>query len=237
MKRLFAVAVSVGFASTLTRMAWITNGTWPSCDEWPQMAVLLSALIATIGSWEGYFAAIDNRPLEGMLRFTIDIALVFIYMILLISSVHTYLLLPILVLIFALYIMWDSLTILEHPDYYYYDDANAIPQNCVVFTTYRRGILSSRRVGSVRRGHIITALWAAYFFGLLAISHFVIFGSVYVICVMTWIGLIVYRLNKATPYDANGEERKKSGRTVLWIFILVIALLGARLGLALYLKV
>jgi hypothetical protein len=55
MKRLFAVAVSVGFASPLTRMGWITNGTAPSGAEWQQIVILATALLATIGSWEGYF--------------------------------------------------------------------------------------------------------------------------------------------------------------------------------------
>jgi hypothetical protein len=100
MKRLFAVAVSVGFASTLTRMVWISNGTIPTGDERHQIALLTTALIATISSWEGYFAAIDVRPLRSIWRFIIDIVLVLVYMILLISSGHPNLLLPILVFIF-----------------------------------------------------------------------------------------------------------------------------------------
>lgn len=226
MKRLFAVAVSVGFASPLTRMVWIEKGTLPTDVEWHQIAILATALLATIGSWEGYFSAIDNRPLKGVIRFVIDIILVLIYMILLISSAHPNFFLPILVFIFLLYVIWDALTIYEYKDYYYYGTGTESPINCVVLTTYRRGVFSLRTEGAVRRGHIVTVLWAAYFIGLLIMQLRFAVDNVYLVCGMASLGLLAYRIAKATKYDSDGNEKRKSGCTIALIAFAVIGLLA-----------
>jgi hypothetical protein len=237
MKRLFAVAVSVGFASPLTRMGWIEHGTFPNEAEWQQITILATALLATIGSWEGYFSAINNRPLKGVLRFIIDIVLVLFYMVLLISAGHSGLFLPIMAIIFVLYVIWDGLTIYEHPNYYYYGGAAEVPGCCIVISTYRRGIFSRNTEGPVRRGHIITVLWTIYFLALLMMRLISSYNNAYVMCAMTALGLVGYRLGKATGYDQNGTERLKTGRTLVRVLLLVLVLLGMAGGLGYACKV
>lgn len=226
MKRWFAVAVSVGFASPLTQMAWIKTGTAPNADEWKQIAFLATALLATVGSWEGYFSAIDDRPLKVIWRFIIDIILVLVYMILLISSGHSDLFLPLIVCIFLLYVIWDGLTIYEYADYYYYDDTNASPKCCIVAATYLRGFITRQNDAPVRRGHIITLLWALYFWSLLAIRLFLTFNNVYVMCGMASLGLLSYRISNATRYDRSGAEKQKTGCTIFGIAVVVVGFLG-----------
>ena len=236
MKRLFAVAVSVGFASPLTRMDWIANGTAPDKGQWHQIVILVTALLATIGSWEGYFSAIGSRPLKGVWRFFVDITLVLIYMVLLISSLHPYLFLPILVVIFILYVIWDMLTIYEHTGHYYYSVADNMPNRCVVATTYWRGIFPETTEKAVRRGHIITVLWALYFSGLLIMRLVLNFDNIYVMCGMASLGLLGYRKNKRTEYDSNGKEKRKTAYTILEVTLVIVGFLIAAAVLGYTLK-
>ena len=53
-KRLFAVAISVGFAARLAQMDWVKNGTFPNFGEWQQNLELFTALVATLLSWDSY---------------------------------------------------------------------------------------------------------------------------------------------------------------------------------------
>jgi hypothetical protein len=78
-RRLFAVAISVGAATTLSRMGWVEHGRWPCLAEWQQLSILTAALMATVLSWDGYLYSINERPLRNFGRFAIDILLVFIY--------------------------------------------------------------------------------------------------------------------------------------------------------------
>jgi hypothetical protein len=72
-RRLFAVAISVGFAATLIKMKWVENGSWPAYHEWEQLAILATGLVATVLSWDGYLASIEAKPLNGYGSFAIDI--------------------------------------------------------------------------------------------------------------------------------------------------------------------
>src|SRR5260370_12000465 len=95
-RRLFAVAISIGFAATLIKMGWVEKGSVPTLPEWEQLCILLTGLIATVLSWDGYLASIAAKPLIGFWRFAIDIMLVFIYMFFLISSAKPCFWLPLL---------------------------------------------------------------------------------------------------------------------------------------------
>jgi hypothetical protein len=86
MRRWFAIAISVGFASTVVRMAWVQNGTWPAHPEAEQIARLFVALLATVLSWEGYLTSISEKKLFDFARYLIDILLVFMYLFLLLTS-------------------------------------------------------------------------------------------------------------------------------------------------------
>jgi hypothetical protein len=113
-KRIFAVAVSVGFATSLAEMAWVREQRVPNIDEYQQLVILLTCLLATVLSWDGYFASIDNKPLKNPTRFYIDVIIVFVYMILLLIAFRAPLIfLPLLSIIFILYIVWDVMTVRE----------------------------------------------------------------------------------------------------------------------------
>lgn len=101
-RRLFAVAISVGFAATLARMTWVQNGALPDPAELNQTLILGTALLAAILGWDGPLLAMTDKPLFGFCRFLINLALVFIYMFLLMASAHPECLLWTLSVIFAL---------------------------------------------------------------------------------------------------------------------------------------
>ena len=68
-RRLFAVAISVGFAATLARMTWVQNGTLPNPAELNQTLILGTALLAAILGWDGHLVAMSEKPLFGFWRF------------------------------------------------------------------------------------------------------------------------------------------------------------------------
>jgi hypothetical protein len=122
-RRLFAVAISIGFAATLARMQWVQNGRLPEPDEFNQTLALLTALLATVLSWDGHLLSMRYTPLFDFWRFLINIALAFIYMFLLMASVHPGCVLWTLAIIFFLHVVFDVLTIRE--DVASYDHALA----------------------------------------------------------------------------------------------------------------
>jgi hypothetical protein len=178
-KRLFAVAISVGAAT------------------------------ATVLSWDGYLLSINDRPLGNFWRFAIDIALVFIYMFLLMTSYHLTWWLFIHALIYALYIIWDLLTVYEHlPKYYYAAPAGTQ----TVARVYLGGLHDSP---DVSRGPIITIGWGIYFFILYAINVQGLENRVFGTTIFAVAGLILYRIDK--------EVRYTMCRRAAWIVILLLA--------------
>jgi hypothetical protein len=117
-RRLFAVAISVGFAATLARMTWVQNGTLPNPAELNQTLILGTALLAAILGWDGHLVAMSDKPLFGFWRFLVNLALVFIYMFLLMASAHPECMLWTLAVIFVLYVAWDVLTMREQISHY-----------------------------------------------------------------------------------------------------------------------
>src|SRR4051794_33065163 len=101
MRRIFAVAVSVGFATTLSKAEWIQQTRLPNVGELQQLAILLTALTATVASWDGYLVSIDKKPLERTGRYVIDLVLVFIYLLLLLTATNPHWWLAIIVGIFT----------------------------------------------------------------------------------------------------------------------------------------
>jgi hypothetical protein len=65
-KRLFAVAISVGAATTLYNMGWVRDGRLPCIAEYQQLLILVAAMTATVLSWDGYLWAIAQRPKAGV---------------------------------------------------------------------------------------------------------------------------------------------------------------------------
>jgi len=202
-RRLFAVAISVGAATTLAQMKWIdVPGRWPCMPEWQQLFILVAALTATVLSWDGYLFSIAERPLRDFRRFAIDILLVFIYMFLLMTSKLLVWWLFIHALIFTLYAIWDLLTVHDWKPKYYYGIPEGPRQT--IKGVYIGGLKDSP---DVSRGPIITIVWGLYFWALFILNdralnwlnlpglraHIV--GTTFFVV----LGLYLYRQDKAPP--------------------------------------
>jgi hypothetical protein len=224
-RRLFAVAVSVGFATTLIKMRWVESGSFPTIPEREQLAILLTGLIATVLSWDGYLASIADKPLNGYWRFAIDIVLVFIYMFFLISSPRPSFWLPILAIIFGLYVLWDALTVREHMRHY---DVSLIPAESGdeyrakasdVARVYLRGFLNK---ADTNRGPIITLSWAIFFVILMFLNLKSAPYQVFVTCGIAIIALILYRCDKMVVSGVSTVR----GYAMLYRSILIATLLA-----------
>jgi hypothetical protein len=157
-KRLFAVAISVGAATTLYQMPWVRDGRTPCIAEYQQLLILIAAMAATVLSWDGYLRSIAQRPLRNFWRFAIDILLVFIYLFLLMTSKLLTWWLFIHALIYALYALWDFLTITDWIVEYYPSDRAA--ETLTIGGVYAEGVKDGPQEG---RGPIITISWGLYF--------------------------------------------------------------------------
>jgi hypothetical protein len=168
MKRWFAIALSVGFATALANMPWLKDGVIfePSLPlDWEQieqLARLFVAAVATVLSWDGYFRSIENKPIEDGSRFFIDVFLVFLYLFLLLTSKFSYFWLWIHATAFLFYIVWDFLSIRRYRDVY------INPGAAEDFYPSIKGIY----VGSlgddpqVYRGPAVTLMWFVFFSAL-----------------------------------------------------------------------
>jgi len=202
-RRLFAVAISVGAATTLARMQWVEHGRWPCMAEWQQLLILIAAVTATVLSWDGYLFSISQRPLRNFWRFAIDILLVFIYMFLLMTSKLLVWWLFIHALIYTLYAIWDLLTVYDWKSKYYYGIPEGPQQT--IRGVYIGGLKDS---ADVNRGPIITIVWGIYFWALFilndralhwlnvpGLSERIIGTTLFVV-----LGLYLYREDKAKHY-------------------------------------
>jgi hypothetical protein len=167
LRRMFAIAVSVGFAATLAKMSWVQNGTLPDHAEFDQTLILATALLAAIVGWEGHLLSMSERPLLGFSRFLVNLALIFIYMFLLMASAHPECVLWTLAAIFVLYVIADAFTIREHLASY---DPTAAPGKAAsareIWNVYAGGFAGH---AGVPHDPAATSAWAAYFV-LLAIA-------------------------------------------------------------------
>ena len=195
-RRLFAVAISVGFAATFTQMDWIISARRPTDLEFDQICILATGLILTVLSWDGYLLSVKTKPHIGIIRYSIDVILVFVYMIFLISSKNGQFWLHIVSIIFFLYVVWDFFTVVEHLPAY---DSRVPPaQNSnaefsQILNVYRGGLSDSPEVS---KGPIITLGWAICFWALLAIKEATDVKNTPVFCIFSIIGLILYRWDK-----------------------------------------
>ena len=62
-KRLFAVAISVGFANHIDQLRWMATLSPPDQKTAQNSALLLVAVLTTVLSWEGYLTSLRDRPL------------------------------------------------------------------------------------------------------------------------------------------------------------------------------
>jgi hypothetical protein len=112
-KRLFAIAISVGFAVRVVKLD--TDG-WPGCVEWEQIARLFTGMIVVIYCWDWYHRDIERKKYKYIGRFILDVASAFVYMVLLYSADRGSVWSFSLFLIFLLFVFWDVVAVWERPD-------------------------------------------------------------------------------------------------------------------------
>jgi hypothetical protein len=83
--RFFAVAISVGFATSLSRMDWVQAGAVPTSRDWQDLMRLLSALLVVISGWEWFHRDTRRDETCNTQIFIIDILEVVIFLIFLLS--------------------------------------------------------------------------------------------------------------------------------------------------------
>jgi hypothetical protein len=190
MRRWFAIAISVGFATTVVNMGWVREGRMPDYGEWEQLARLLAALVATVLSWEGYLLSIQNKPLKDFPRYFLDVFLVFLYLFLLLTSKFSYFWLYLHALTFVLYMTWDFLTIAWYREKFLLGDT----RQASIFEVYTGGLIGAH---SIDRGPVITMWWAAYFILLCVLPFTAIPYSTFFLAVFVLAGLGGYRVDKS----------------------------------------
>ena len=213
-RRLFAVAISVGFAATLARMTWVQNGRLPDGGEFDQTIALATALLATILSWDGPLLSVRDKPLFGFWRFLVNVALVFIYMFLLMASLHPGCLIWTLAVIFVLYVVADVLTIREHIASYHQTPAAAgAPAARRIWNVYLGGLANDPRI---EPGPAVNLVWAIYFVLLALIANGRADAHIRTACSFALIGVVGHRLGAmARPDDTNGYPARGSAAAVV----------------------
>lgn len=205
MKRWFAIAISVGFATALSNMPWLKNGTIFDANlpvDWNQVeqcARLATAVLATILSWDGYFQSIANKPLTDGPRFAIDVFLVFLYLFLLLTSKFDYFWLWIHATAFIIYCLWDFLSIKKHRGAYLTGSAPAdfMPTVSQIYG----GCLTDNEF--VYRGPAITLIWPIYFWSIPLAHQFILKQAdrerpeaTFTYAALVIVGLFAYRYDK-----------------------------------------
>jgi hypothetical protein len=224
-RRLFAIAISVGFAATLARMTWVQNGRLPDPAELNQTIALATALLATILSWDGPLVSMCEKPLFGFWRFLVNIALVFIFMFLLMASMHPGCLLWTLAVVFVLYVVWDVLTIREHVASYDRTLAGVTSASVgQIWNVYVGGLLGRARIASTP---VVTLAWALYFVLLAIIADGRADAHVRTSCLFALIGVVGYRLDEAGR-EGEGADGDMLRRSLIVAGALIAALIYFR---------
>jgi hypothetical protein len=210
-KRLFAVTLSVGVANQLSRIMFDTTTIvnhqflWgPVLGKWQEILLVISSLAIVVLSWEGYLGAIQRLPLEDWQRFWLDIALVFTYLMLTLSSAAFDLWFSIHMIVFLEYLLWD-IARSRLPDY-----VNRQQQRSEPLPRYEISMN-------------ITIVWLLYFIAIFSLKNWVSYfeGTVgfVAITIAAALGVILYRQDK--EFRANWRWRRKILATGLPLATLV----------------
>src|SRR5271155_3159334 len=87
-RRFAAIAVSVGFASVLVRMPWLTQGSRPNLGELGQLFRLCTAFLIILFGWEWHHKDLVTHKVTNVYRFIVDVLVILASLIFLISSTH-----------------------------------------------------------------------------------------------------------------------------------------------------
>ena len=161
-RRLFPMAISVGFAGPLVQMSWLTNGPIPTMPEFEQLARLFVSMLFVLISWDWFHKDMISSPPRTMVRFLTDVAIVLAYMLFLIFSRSQAAWLVSIVMVFFLYVIWDILSLsgcAERPE-------NGSPN---VIVRYRQAF--SRKSLTADAVPAINLCWFLYFLMVLLLQH------------------------------------------------------------------
>jgi hypothetical protein len=218
-KRFVPIALSVGFAARLVDIDWIKKGTPITYDELEQFARLFTGVFVAVSGWEWYHRDLRWHPLDDAGRFFVDVAVVITTIVFLYSAKDPAHWFGFLILIFALYLIWDALTFRQYKQDFYpsTSDLGFYPL----------------------RGPITDALWTFYFIALAyaALWPFSKYDyQTFVDCLFVFVGALSLRLLASKPKKMpDGTWEKMSAGELIWAAVwrvLVVVVL-----LALYLIV
>ena len=216
--RLFAVGVSVGFATAITRMNWVRTGEFPTTAELDQILILGGGLIASLLSWDRYLADMETALPTNFWRYAIDVCLVFIYMFLLITSNNPGFFLPILTIIFCLYVVRDLLIVRQPVQK---DGLGAIKLWTVRNAYHSEASASDDLI----RSPIGAVSWALYFGALTFLDRVSNSRYATIMVLFAIAGLILYRLDKShRPAGEKAHGFRFATRMSMIVGLVVIAL-------------
>jgi hypothetical protein len=171
-RRLVAVAISVGFASQLVRIITPPAGSSAGLVSDSIHVIRLStSMLVILLAWDWYHRDIEDKPL-GVLRFLLDAGIVFLELALLLASSDPDLWSWLLAAIFAAYVAWDILAIIDCRAAFGFHQQpqlrwKRIGEACKeIGETYLYGFGHDAGFCNApeKRGPPINAVWAIYFF-------------------------------------------------------------------------
>jgi hypothetical protein len=168
-----------------------------------------------------------DKPLFGFCRFLVNLALVFIYMFLLMSSAHPECLLWTLTVIFALYVLWDVLTMRERISSY--DPSLAgVPRATAaqIRNVYAGGFAGAAHLSP---GPAITLAWTGYFVLLAIIANGRAYAHIRTTCVFALIGLVSFWIDAAPRQDDGARGHPMRRRMLVILGVLIAATIYFRL--------
>jgi hypothetical protein len=187
-RRLFAVAVSVGFAAHIQTLTWIASPVpLPDTATIEHSCLLIIAMATVVASWEIYLRSITRHPLVDESRFILDIVIVFEYLILMTLNARPIAFTWWMFVIFSTYLIWDYLRVLAFRDKY-----NARGLRTALYP-FIRGWWSG---SADYKGPSITLWWTIYFLllGILADFNSAERFAMYSLLIL-W-GIVLYRTDK-----------------------------------------
>lgn len=196
MKRFFAVAVSVGFASKISDLTFLFSFTLPTHQQIQQLALLIIAMVIVVGSWEFYFNSINKRPLVDFSRFVIDIIIVSMYIVLLLSIGNIDAFLIHIVFIMFLYVLWDIFSMRAYPHQYGIGEFGAGNVARVYLTGLRNwsGVDVDGKIGP------FITLWWSCVFVILFVFYWYHRNLVHAVPFVCAVAYILYRRDQSTHW-------------------------------------
>lgn len=173
---LFAVAIHLGLSHGLLNETWFHDWHPPTGNEWLSLASFCLGMLTLALAWIAYHSSIRKRPVKAFGRFSVDVSLVILYGLLLVKYTNLQAVLSLLVLIYALYVVWDVLKSKEYSSEY----AKADPW----IKRYRRELITFGWFV------VFVILWWLYSKGYV--------GNVAAL-ILAYVATIAHRINKQVP--------------------------------------